>query len=81
MHGFVKFLIVLLGSFHRYTFVQYCKAKTIQYNAMHKIFGVLDNPRRFVVLIFNSLAAWSAWHGSQLCVRNFFSVFDPGTFT
>ena len=75
--NFSLFCLVL----HRYAFVQYCKAKTIQYNAMHKIFGVLDNPRRFVVLICNSLAAWSAWHGSQLCVRNFFSVFDPGTFT
>ena len=26
-------------------------------------------------------AAWSAWHGSQLCVRNVFSVYDPGFFT
>ena len=28
-----------------YAFVQYCNVKTIQYNAMHKFVGVLDNPR------------------------------------
>ena len=27
-----------------YAFVQYCNVKTIQYNAMHKFVGVLDNP-------------------------------------
>ena len=42
MHGFVKFLIVLLRSF-----AQYCNVKTIQNNAMHKFVGVLDNPLQF----------------------------------
>ena len=28
-----------------YAFVQYCNVKTIQYNAMHKFVGVLDNPQ------------------------------------
>ena len=27
-----------------YAFVQYCEVKTIQYIAMHKFVGVLDNP-------------------------------------
>ena len=27
-----------------YAFLQYCNVKTIQYNAMHKFVGVLDNP-------------------------------------
>ena len=27
-----------------YAFVQYCYLKSIQYNAMHKFVGVLDNP-------------------------------------
>ena len=33
-----------------YAFVQYCNVKTIQYNAMNKFVGVLDNPRlsRFI---------------------------------
>ena len=30
-----------------YTFVQYYNVKTIQYNAMHKFVGVLDNPPFF----------------------------------
>ena len=30
-----------------YAFVQYCNVKTIQYNAMHKFVGVLDNPHHF----------------------------------
>ena len=29
-----------------YTFVQYCYLKSIQYNAMHKFVGVLDNPEK-----------------------------------
>ena len=35
-----------------YAFVQYCNVKTIQYNAMHKFVGVLDNPplRRLLIM-------------------------------
>ena len=29
-----------------YAFVQYCNAKTIQFSAMHKFVGVLDNPQK-----------------------------------
>ena len=31
---------------YSYAFVQYCNVKTIQYNAMHKFVGVLDNPQK-----------------------------------
>ena len=34
-----------------YAFVQYCNVKTIQYNAMHKFVGVLDNPQTYKVCI------------------------------
>ena len=44
MHGFINFLIVLLHSLVT-LFLQYCKVKTIQYNAMHKFVGLLDNPQ------------------------------------
>ena len=42
MHGIVKFLFCFV--LHRYAFVQYCNVNTVQYNAMHKFVGVLDNP-------------------------------------
>ena len=48
MHGFVKFLIVLLRSL----LLCFCKVfnvKTIQYNAIHKFVGVLDNPPRLML--------------------------------
>ena len=44
MHGFINFLIVLLRSLFM-LFLQYCNVKTIQYNAMHKFVGLLDNPQ------------------------------------
>ena len=76
MHGFVKFLIFLLRSL-LLCFVQYCKVKTIQCNACRNF---LDY---WITLVCGAdiKAAWSAWHGSQLCVRNVFSVYDPGFFT
>ena len=44
---------------------------------MQKFFGLLIT----LVCGADIKAAWSAWHGSQLCVRNVFSVYDPGSFT
>ena len=43
MHGFVKFLIVLLRSLLLCFSAVYVKA--IQYNAMHKFVRILDNPQ------------------------------------
>ena len=43
MHGFVKFLIVLLYSLLLCFCAVYMKAK--QYNAMHKFVRILDNPQ------------------------------------
>ena len=43
MHGFVKFLIVLLCSLLLCFCAVYMKA--IQYNAMHKFVRILDNPQ------------------------------------
>ena len=41
MHGFVKFLIVLLCSL-LLRFCTYCNLRTIQYNAVHKLARVLQ---------------------------------------
>ena len=41
--NFLLFCFVL----YCYAFVQYCYLKSIQYNAMHKFVGVLDNPLIF----------------------------------
>ena len=41
MLNFLLFCFVL----YCYAFVQYCYLKSIQYNAMHKFVGVLDNPQ------------------------------------
>ena len=48
MHGFVKFLIVLLRSLVL-CFCAVFNVKTIQYNAIHKFVGVLDNPPRLML--------------------------------
>ena len=48
MHGFVKFLIVLLRSL-LLCFCTVFNVKTIQYNAIHKFVGVLDNPPRLML--------------------------------
>ena len=48
MHGVVKFLIVLL----RFLLLCFCtvfNVKTIQYNAIHKFVGVLDNPPKLML--------------------------------
>ena len=43
MHGWLNFSLFCFV-LYCYAFVQYCNVKTIQYNAMHKFVGVLDNP-------------------------------------
>ena len=48
MHGFVKFLIVLLRSL-LLCFCTVFNVKTIQYNAIHKFVGVLDNPPKLML--------------------------------